>query len=188
MATDPHTYTGLLAAAKLDPQAADFGKLRAAYAKLFPYVPSKEMEKTERIVQARQAVKQALELGDLRRALKATNYLLGLDYLDVDSHMVAACTYNRLGDETKAAYHRRFGEGILDSILQSGDGQSQETAFNVTNVREEYAVLRALGIHPVAQRLSGHEGHLGDVFEIEAVPDGSTYQVFFQIGLFEEDA
>jgi hypothetical protein len=187
MATDAHAYTGLLSAAKLNPQAADFTKLRVAYAKLFPYVPSKEMEKTERIVLARQAVKQALELGDLRRALKATNHLLGLDYLDVDSHVVAACIYNRLGDETKAAYHRRFGEGILDSILQSGDGQSQDTAFTVTNVREEYAVLRALGIRPVAQRMSGQEGYLGDVFEIQAAPGADTYLVYFRIGLSEED-
>ncbi len=38
-------------------------------------------------------------------------------------------------------------KGILDAILSSGDGDTPETAFHITNIEHEYEIINRLGLH-----------------------------------------
>ena len=46
-----------------------------------------------------------------------------------------------------------YAAGLLESILESGDGYSFSTAFIVISSDEEYAVMDALGLKPIMQSL-----------------------------------
>lgn len=55
----------------------------------------------------------------------------------------------------------------LTRILDSGNGQSPETAYQVYNIAEEYQLLQHLNLTPSMQMLSIVDGDYYDIFLIE---------------------
>ncbi len=76
---------------------------------------------------------------------------------------------------------RRIARGLIDSILQSGDGKSEGTAFVVIEVAEEYSLMRALGLRPSNQALIHAQGHSYDRFDTQSNGTGQEVVVFFNI-------
>jgi hypothetical protein len=175
-------YNALLEAARADPANADFTALRLAYAQLYPYSPQEHMAYIKDLVGARAMIRQDIEQGNAQRALQTIEGFLERDYLDVDVHRLAASAYDALGDRKKATFHHLFAQRLFDSVFRSGDGHSRETAFIVINIREEYLVLRALGLRYTVQRLDTQTGHLYDVVSIEGRSAGET-KLYFHVYL-----
>lgn len=73
--------------------------------------------------------------------------------VDIDARMVAAVSLQQLGREPEAAEQKRWYNGLVDSVLASGDGKTAETAFVVISVPEEYAMLHAFGVESRGQSL-----------------------------------
>lgn len=71
----------------------------------------------------------------------------------------------------------------IAAIMAQADGTTQETAYKVPGVPDEYAVLKALGLKPGLQSLLILDGKPYDVIEAEA-PDGTTRKVWFDISSF----
>ncbi len=94
--------------------------------------------------------------------------------------MISASIYRRIRDEKRSRFHLQFAKGLLDSIFQSGDGQSPETAFRVVDVAEEYTVLRVLGVQSICQMVPGLEGHF-DIFEVLDPASGQHAAIYFHI-------
>lgn len=170
-------YETLLEAARRDPPAADFEALRLAYARSEHYAPY------DHASEAQQAMHQAMGHRDLLAALDAANRLLEAYYLDIDAHMMASFACYHLGDEARSTYHGQFAVGLLKSILDSGDGLRPQTAFVVIDIREEYALLKALRLRPRGQALVNHEGHHFDVLTVENPQTGLTTKMHFNIDL-----
>jgi len=168
-------YADLLAAAKVNPETVNFKELRLAYVQSPQYAPYTHDEET------RTLLNQALSEENMEMAINLVERLLESYYLDIDAHMIAAVVYGKIGDETKLSYHRKFVKGLLDSIFQSGDGRTFQTAFVVIDVDEEYAVLRILGIQPTMQSLHTFEGHQFDVFQFRNLQTGQTAEIYFNI-------
>ncbi len=167
-------YEDLLQSAKFNPDRADFKELRLAYAcslECHPKIEDQELD-------LRKALADFLNQDDWEAGIGIVNRLLELCYLDIEAHMIAASIYRRTGDERRSSYHLRFAKGLLDSIFQSGDGQSRETAFTVVNVAEEYTVLRVLGVHSICQSFSRVRGHF-DIFEVLDPTSGQRAAVYF---------
>lgn len=175
-------YAELLAAAKLNPTAADFTELRLACTKSPEYAPY-AIEFMH--AKTRKSLEKALDENNMQGAIEAINRILETHYLGIDVHMAAVFVYERMGDEARSTYHRKFAEGLLESIHQSGDGLSYETAFIVIDVREEYAVLEALDAELIQQSLTGHGGHQFDVLEVRDRRTGQTaaQPLYFNIDL-----
>jgi hypothetical protein len=175
-------YEALLQSAQTDPANADFTALRLAYAQLYPYNPQEQVAYMRELVTARTTIRQDMDLGNAERAFQISADFLKRDPLDVDVHRLAASACDLLGDKDRAFFHRQFAQGLFDSVFCSGDGQSRETAFVVINAREEYLVLRALGMRFTVQRLDTQTGHLYDVFSLEG---GAAAQekLFFHVYL-----
>lgn len=167
-------YEDLLQSAKLNPDRADFRELRLAYARSLECRPPAYGQD----LALRETLADVLNEGDWEVGLNVVNRLLELCYLDIEAHMIAASIYRRTEDKKRSTYHLRFAKGLLDSIFQSGDGQSHETAFTVVNVAEEYTVLRVLGIRSICQSFSGVKGHF-DIFEILDPTSGERAAVYF---------
>jgi len=170
-------YRELLLSAMQNPEVADFRALRLAYAEspgYDPYDPPADVE---------ESVSRALTEGDVQGAVQAIRRELEADYLDIVTHSMAALAYKRAGDDANAAFHMTFASGLVQSILDSGDGLSFSTAFVVIDVGEEYAVLRVLRLQPLAQSLHADGQHQFDVIECVNSETGKKLEIFFNVDI-----
>ena len=106
---------------------------------------------------------QAVEKGDCAAALPAARAEIAERFIDADAHLLAAFCEETAGDAAAAALDRAIGHGLIASI-ESGDGLTQDTAFTVVDVAEEYSVMRALGLHVTQQALQRAGRHSYDAF------------------------
>jgi len=133
-------FDDLLEAAKQNPDDADFLKLRLAYVKSSYYEPY------EFDMVAHRSLSLALERNDFPGAIEALSRLLDKCYLDIHAHMLAVDVYRGVEDEIKEAFHLKFAIGLLNSVLNSGDGHSYRNAFVVISTQEEYALFSVLNL------------------------------------------
>jgi hypothetical protein len=85
--------------------------------------------------------------------------------------------------ETGFRHHRTAG-AIIDSILESGDGESEATAWQVIHIGEEYLVLIHLELKKQKQSLVfGKNGKAYDVIEVTD-KNGRKSRVYFDISSF----
>ncbi|NML92359.1 DUF4919 domain-containing protein [Novosphingobium olei] len=68
----------------------------------------------------------------------------------------------------------------LQAIMAKGDGASRETAYPITRLRDEYAIVNLLGATPVSQE-SVTEGGKFDVLTVRVVKTGETRQMWFNL-------
>ena len=148
----PSEYATLLAAVKAGNTNIDYTRLRLSYMDSPEYKESKDVTKPEK------AMAVALNAKDFQEALKNAEIVLTNDYVNMDAHFVAFMANRELGVTDKAEFHRTVFRGLVDSIRNSGDGKSTETAWVVIDVHEEYVLLRVLGFAPSEQSLLNKTG------------------------------
>ncbi len=165
-------YDELLSKARSDPGTADFQALRWAYARSSrydPYAPGG----------SRLSLGPVVPDAGAEAAMRAVDQMLEFNYLDIHAHLLAASLHTCMGDRSRADYHRRFGGGLLQSVLKSGDGRSHRTAFVVISMAEEYAVLGSLGLEMRTQALVEHGGHFFDRMEAYRRSTGEISTLYF---------
>lgn len=59
---------------------------------------------------------------------------------------ILAYAYHKKGDTSSETKVTRKLTGVLQAILETGDGRTEETAFHVISVAHEYDVLNAMGL------------------------------------------
>ena len=74
--------------------------------------------------------------------------------VDIQFHLAMAFAMQKLGRDSEAKVHEAWYEGLIDSILASGDGRSSDSAFVTISIAEEYEVLSAFGFAPKSQSLT----------------------------------
>jgi len=129
------TYHDLLARLKARDTLVDFTALRVAYAASPDYAPYGSGADDHRA-----ALRVALGKRDYQRALQEADATLGIDYLDVRTHVVRAYVAEQLGDTAAALWDRIVAARLVRSIMQSGAG-TVDSPYVVISVAEEYAVL-----------------------------------------------
>jgi len=72
-------------------------------------------------------------------------------------------------------------QGVLDSILRSGDGRKPETAFQVIALSEEYAVMHHLGLRVAGQSLIHVGEHSYDLLRGVDPQSSGQQEVYFNI-------
>ena len=125
----------------------------------------------------------ALRDNDNETALKLANEILEQNYIFPDAHAAAIQAYQNLGQSEEVNYHRYVLNGLIKSIIQSGDGKSPETAFVVVLIEEEYAILAVLGIEHSGQSEMNVDGHSYDVFNGTDSRSGSPVEIYFNIDI-----
>jgi hypothetical protein len=120
-----------------------------------------------------------LKAGNVEGAQALADRMLAQNYLDLEAHFAAAEIAEKRKDAKAAAHHRYVIQGVLDSILKSGDGKSIKTAYVVVNISEEYALMGHLGLRVAGQSLiHDDEGHSYDLLrgaDAEGKPAGQVY-------------
>jgi hypothetical protein len=97
---------------------------------------------------AYQALWQPLAKGDFAQAIAVSEKVLAQNYAEPNAHMVASLAYQQTGEVQRAEFHRFVAGGLLRSIRSTGDGQSEETPYEVIDISEEYALVRSMNLQP----------------------------------------
>jgi hypothetical protein len=122
----------------------------------------------------------ALKVQDCTTALAKSTELLKIDFTRIMIHAMRSDCFDRLGDKANASRELMIGRGLAASLLGSGDGKSQATAFIVVTLNEEGFVLRGLGVTQAGQSLVTQNGHEYD--EIDGTDKtGQKVSVFFEV-------
>lgn len=113
-----------------------------------------------------------------QEVIQITKKLLSIDYTDMKAHKILRQTYKIIGDTANAAKYKTIQFGLMNSILQKGDGRSCETAWPVIQVEEEYFILEMVGAKLKEQTLV-EDGGICDKMEFKAEGINKTY--FFEV-------
>jgi len=148
-------YADLALKLRAGDRSVDFTVLRLAYADSSYYRPSIQCGD-------RKAMFQDLHEKRYGDALQAAEAMLERCPLDLDAHMVAGVSSAELGAPDRAGDHRWIVDGLVRSILASGDGKSLKTAMGVIDVQEEYVAVNALGLQTSGQGLLNQGGRYFD--------------------------
>ncbi len=170
------TYDELVARAKRGDANVDYLALRNAYAESPSYDPY-----GSKVGALQSEMFDAYRRADCAAALAKAESILAVNFVHVDAHLLAGLCHGKLGNEAAMRRERETARGLIDSILQSGDGKSEASAFVVVEVAEEYSLLRVLGLRPSNQALIHAQGHSYDRFDTKANDTGQQAVVFFNV-------
>ena len=146
------TYQSLLERVKKGDRTVDFTALRLAYSDDPPKNSGTDSETSTKMF-------AALRSKDYTKAVAYAEEIMKANYVDINAHLVAAMSFHEKKEPEKENLHRYVADGLIQSILRSGDGKSQATAFTVIDTSEEYVILRVYGLMPGSQGLESANGH-----------------------------
>lgn len=142
-AQEPTAYSQLVDRLKAGDRTVDFTELRMAFTETAAY--------NGMMMGVYRQLWNTLNTKDFDAALKVVDAVLQRNYAEPNAHMVASIAQAQLGRQQEAQFHRFIADGLLRSILSQGDGKTEETAYRVIDISEEYAVFRSLNLTPRAQ-------------------------------------
>ena len=170
-----NSYESLLARVKNNDQSVDFKELRMAFTNTPAYSPyGGDLD-------SRKQMFAALQAKEFEKVLENAEKILSKNYLDINGHFGAMVAHRELGHADKAAYHRFVCDGLLNSIKNSGDGKSTDTAFVVISTDEEYVLFNWLGLRPTGQALVNDKGHNYDRMTVVEPKTNQTLTFYFNI-------
>jgi Domain of unknown function (DUF4919) len=118
------------------------------------------------------------------QALKNVNQLLDKVFVDAELHYIAFVANSESENKEKAEFHKAVIRGLLDSIQENRKGHSEEDAFVVINVHEEYTFLRFSNMQVTKQSLSHKDGHSYDIMVCkDAGHDGREVTAYFNVDI-----
>ena len=170
-------YATLLGSLKAGGTIIDYTRLRLSYMDSPEYKQAKDTSGPEK------AMSVALNAKDYPKALKYAEEVLASQYVNMDAHFIAFIANREIGATDQAEFHKAVFRGLLNSIQNSGDGLSQEKAWVVISVDEEYVMLRALGFTPSSQGLVHKDGHSYDVMKVKGRDDGTEKTFYFNVDI-----
>lgn len=169
----PSEYAALRDRVKSGDQSVDFARLRISY------IDSPEFKNAKDTSEQSTRMSEAFKARDFKQVIQNANVVLENNYTDLDAHFYAFTACRELADVKLAEFHRAVFQGLVQSILKSGDGKSPETAYVVVIVHEEYVVLSVLGLQPQGQSLLHDKGHSYDVMKAKDRKSGEPVTLYF---------
>lgn len=152
---------------------ADFTELRMAYTRTPYYTPY--------------AVKDLKPMFD---AMHAKNFAkcrrLALRHLEKESVSLAAnyaamVCYKALGKDDVSDRYRFILNGLIDSIADSGDGKSPDTAFVTISGEELYSFIRLGGLTVESQSLIRKDGRIFDLMDVLDPDTDEKVSLYFDV-------
>jgi Domain of unknown function (DUF4919) len=116
------------------------------------------------------AMNRAVNDREYDKVVEIAGQLISRGFVNIEAHATSVGAYEELHDAGNAKFHREVTTGLLRSILNSGDGKTKESAFEVICDREEYETLSALGLP-----------YLGPEVSFTTVEDGGRHYDRWQV-------
>jgi len=159
-------YARQLEAVQASPSSEGFRRLRELYPESERYAP---YDTTERALT--QVMYNHLRSGSWPGCIESAEELLEYNYTSLSGHYGAMRCHYELGQQEPGEYHQLALDSLLDTIWNSGDGESPETAFTTITPPELSAFLRLHGLSVNEQSIINHEDRVYEqvtVFDAES--------------------
>jgi len=151
-------------------------KFRKLYTKTTNYKPY-----TLDTFSIKRKINNAINNQDYSQCVKSANKWLELNHTSINAHAEKSfcCKKQKLKEcEHK---HASIVNGLLDSIVNSGDGRTPSTAYETFNTDEIYFFMHVYGLKRVSQALSDKDGRAYDVMEVESIKSGKPFTIYFDV-------
>ncbi|MBN9690424.1 MAG: DUF4919 domain-containing protein [Verrucomicrobia bacterium] len=126
----------------------------------------------------RRKIQEAYRAGEVESVLSLSDSWLKRLPIDADVHLMVAMCYKEKGDLVNMCQHLNVFYGLLGSITSAGDGLSEQTAFRVVSLEEEYSLIQEIGGKVKNQKLIGNIDRL----EVER-RGGKTVTLYFDVSV-----
>lgn len=169
-------YEAMIARVKKGDYNLDFRELRYAYAdspRYRPYLSSSGALAGEMF--------RAYKAQDFDGAIAAAKKILAINYLDIDAQIVCDLSYRMTSNAVSAETCHEMASHLLRSIIESGDGETPETAYQVIAVGEEYSVVNAMGLTVAGQSLVTRGDHRFDAVDVTDKNTGEPRTIYFNV-------
>jgi hypothetical protein len=143
------------------------------------YAPGSASDELER--QLQRSLTTAFNDNDLPGVLDVTAQILANDQACIRAHMLRAIALRKLERPLEADFHRAVSIGLLESVVQAGDGRSPITAWTAFRVKEEYEVIKVKGFVPEKQKLTSKGGRFYDVLDARRDDDSEAIRFYFDV-------
>jgi hypothetical protein len=168
-------------AVKGDP-SVDFSALRAAY----PYTDQWDPfgNKTAALMDQAAAASKGK---DCSTALGKLDEVLKLDFTIDAAHALRSDCLAETGDAPASKIESGIADGLIYSLMNSGDGNAERTAYVVMTEREEMDVLanRHLVLKVRQTQVRGNDGRFYDEVQATSAANGAAIKaVYFDVSSF----
>ncbi|MFA5299821.1 MAG: DUF4919 domain-containing protein [Lutibacter sp.] len=116
---------------------------------------------------------------DFNSVISTTKQMLSIDYTSMKAHQILRQTYKIIGDTINADKYKTIQFGLLNSIVNNGDGKSCETGWPVIQISEEYFILEMLDVKLIEQAIDNKNG-VCDRMEVKN-ENGEKSTYYFEI-------
>jgi hypothetical protein len=176
------SYADLIKRAAAGDPSVDFTALRAAY----PYTDQWDPfgNKTAALLDQAAAASKGK---DCATALDKLAEVLKLDFTIDAAHALESDCLAEKGDTRAAKIESGIADGLIDSLMNSGDGKAERTAYVVMTEREEMDVLanRHLVLKIRQTQVRGSDGHFYDEVQGSSAGNGAAIEtVYFDVSSF----
>lgn len=116
----------------------DYSALREAYALTRPYHPN-------RLAQLKAQADLFFRLEAWSEASRVGVEMVELSPVFAEGHMLLRAVYEAVDEPEEAAFHHRVAQGLIGSVVASGDGRTQRSAYVVVDESEMRLLARLHG-------------------------------------------
>ncbi len=178
-AADPAgDYAALITAAKDGDPGTDYTAMRQAYAMIAEYDPFGE--KTNTLMRDGQA---AYVAKDCKTALEKFKAAIALNFTLSDAHALSADCMEQAGDKASEQREEAIAQGLFNSLVSSGDGNSPATAFRIVTMHEEGVILAVAGVNGTKKTVITTDQGPVEKIDITDQQTGKKGAVYFNTGV-----
>jgi hypothetical protein len=176
LAAEP-SYEDFVAQIKHGKLDVDYTAFRLSYAASPNYAPYGTATTSTALV----AMTTAFRAGDCATAIARANEVMEANFVQIDAHLVTGLCQQKAGNEESARRERAVVDGLISSVLKSGDGKTPQTAFDVIAIDEEYKALGMLGLVRGTQSLVTVDGRTFDRLDAKTRDSGQPVTLYFNV-------
>jgi len=178
MADPAGDYAALITAAKDGDPGTDYTAMRQAYAMVADYDPFGD--KTNILMRDGQA---AYVAKNCKTALEKFKAAIALNFTLSDAHALSADCLEQAGDKAGEAREEAIAQGLFNSLISSGDGNSPATAFRIVTMHEETVILAVAGVNGTKKTVITTDQGPVEKIDITDQQTGKKGAVFFNTGV-----
>lgn len=129
----------------------------------------------------------AVNADDVKKVAALSKAMLSIDYTSMTAHKFLRQSYKIQGDSVNQKKYHDIEFGLMNSILNSGDSKTCETGWHVTQIEEEYFILRMRGADLQTQSIDQSEHNMCDKMDVR-LEDGTLRTYYFEANkVFEKE-
>ncbi|MBI5324986.1 MAG: DUF4919 domain-containing protein [Ignavibacteriae bacterium] len=174
-------YESLLKKVLKGSKEINFFDLRMSFTQSKNYKPA-----NPELDSVRKKMIQNLNSKEYEQAIILADSILKQEFIDMYAHYTCYYAYTALGDSSKAFYHEFLMDRLLNSVVESGDGKTKESAFLIINSNEEYFLIYIYKLKVTDKSFTNLNGEPIDVFKAVDSETNDSFELYFNTSMMIE--